>query len=146
LANDLGVSPLSVLNVAATSEAGGVISDLGGGNYRYDPPPGPDAPDSFTYTLQAGDGSRAVGTVRVRIAPPPLPAWDGSPIQTLPTGQMRLHFTGTPGDRYRIEAAPDLSGPWVKIATFIVGPSGEIQYIDTPPLGLTARFYRAVRE
>jgi hypothetical protein len=146
LANDLGDSPLSVLNVAATSEAGGSITDLGGGNYRYDPPPGPGAPDSFTYTLQAGDGSRAVGTVRLRIAPPPLPAWDGSLIQTLPTGQMRLHFRGTPGDRYRIEAAPDLSGPWVKIATFIVGPSGEIQYIDTPPLGLTARFYRAVRE
>ncbi|HEY9173249.1 MAG TPA: Ig-like domain-containing protein, partial [Verrucomicrobiae bacterium] len=69
--NDLGLNPLNVIAVASTSIGGGTITDLGGGQYRYDPPAGPDAPDGFTYTVQAADGSSAVGAVRVAPAPPP---------------------------------------------------------------------------
>lgn len=145
LVNDLGVAPLAVVNVATSSDNGGTITDLGGGQYRYTPPAGPDQPDRFTYTLQAADSTTAVGTVRVVLAPAPLPPPDGSPVQVLPEDQVRIRYEDLPpGQTCRLEAAQDPEGPWVQLATFIVRPDGVVEYIEMPPLDADARFYRVV--
>ncbi len=143
--NDLGLTPLNVIAVASASTGGGTITDLGGGQYRYDPPAGPDAPDSFIYTLQAADSSSAIGEVRVVPAPPPLPPSNGAPVQVLPLDQVRVRFEGLPpGRTFRIEVASDLAGPWSHLATFIVGPDGVVEYVETPPPSASERFYRVV--
>jgi len=145
LVNDLGVAPLAVVNVATSSDNGGTITDLGGGQYRYTPPAGPDQPDRFTYTLQAADSTTAEGTVRVLLAPAPLPPPDGSAVQVLPEDQVRIRFEDLPpGQTFRLEAAQDPEGPWVQLATFIVRPDGVVEYIEMPPLDANARFYRVV--
>lgn len=145
LVNDLGVAPLAVVNVATSSDNGGTIADLGSGQYRYTPPAGPDQPDRFTYTLQAANSTTAVGTVRVGLAPAPLPPPDGSPVQVLPEDQVRISFGNLPpGETFRLEAAQTPEGPWVQLATFIVQANGVVEYIEMPPLNTEARFYRVV--
>jgi hypothetical protein len=148
LTNDLGAAPLTLSGVAATSAGGGTITDLGGGNYQYNPPLfNPDAPDQFTYQLQAADSTSAAGTARVAIQLAPVPPPNNSPVQLLPYGQLRLHFSQLdPGQTYRLEAASQLAGPWFRVASFLIGPSGVIEYIDTPPPSLSDRYYRTVKE
>ncbi|MBE7501475.1 MAG: cadherin-like domain-containing protein [Verrucomicrobiales bacterium] len=140
--NDVGAAPLSVSSIAPTSTAGGAIADLGDGWYRYTPPPGPDGPDTFTYTVSAGDGSSNTGTVRVRVEEEPPPSGNQLPIQLLPSGEVQVRFVGIPGRTYQIEAAPTVNGPWTFLATRVAGPTGIIEYTETPPSG-EARFYRA---
>jgi hypothetical protein len=131
-----------VSSIAPTSTAAGAIADLGDGWYRYTPPPGPDGPDTFTYTVSAGDGSSDTGTVRVQVEEEPPPSGNQLPIQLLPSGEIQVRFVGIPGRTYQIEAAPTVNGPWNFLATRVAGPTGIIEYSETPPSG-EARFYRA---
>lgn len=142
LRNDLGQAPLTLQSITSWSEAGGVITDLSDGWYRYDPPVGPDTPDSFTYTLRAGDGTTATGTVRVLVEAEPPPQ-NQLPIQMLPGGEVRVRFVGIPGRTYRVQAAPAVNGPWATVATRVAGPTGLVEYQETPPPG-AARFYRMI--
>jgi hypothetical protein len=142
--NDQGSAPLTLQSVAASSASGGMIADLGGGWYRYTPPVGPDASDSFTYVVaQAADGSTDTGTVRVLIEAEPPPPQNQLPIQMLPGGQVLVRFVGIPGRTYRIQVAADLNGPWTTADTRLAGPTGLVEYQETPPSGST-RFYRMV--
>ncbi len=142
--NDQGSAPLSLVSVAATSTGGGTLTDLGGDWYRYTPPAGPDAPDTFTYEVRAGDGSTATGTVHVLIEAEPPPADNQLPIQLLPGGEVRVRFVGIPGRTYHIEVAPAVEGPWTRVADVVAGPTGLVQYQETPPPG-GSRFYRMVQ-
>jgi hypothetical protein len=142
--NDQGAPPLSLVSVAATSAGGGVIfGPFGGGWYRYTPPAGPDAPDTFTYVVRAGDGSTDTGTVRVLIEAEPPPAANLLSILLLPNGQVRVLFVGIPGRTYHIELASAVEGPWTRVATVVAGPTGLVEYQETPPPG-GSRFYRMV--
>ena len=142
-ANDLGAAPLTVTSMAGTA-AGGTIVVLGGNRYRYEPPAGPDVPDSFTYVVQSADGSSATATVRVHLATPPRPPSNAAPVQALPGGEIRVRFAGTPGKTYQIEVGPTPSGPWFVLATVTVDASGTVEYIDAPPPALVTRFYRTL--
>ncbi len=142
--NDLGATPLTLQSVAAASAGGGAITGPDGdGWYRYTPPAGPDAPDSFTYVVRAGDGSTDTGTVRVVIEAEPPPPDNQLPIQMLPGGEVRVRFVGIPGRTYQIQAAPAVNGPWTTVATRVAGPTGLVEYQETPPPG-PDRFYRMV--
>ena len=142
LRNDLGDAPLAVIALDTTSAGGGTLTDLGEGWYRYTPPTGPEAADHFTYTLQAGDGTTAIGTVRVLVAAEPPPSENQLPVQLLPDGQVRVRFVGIPGRTYQIEVASAVEGPWTHVATAVAGPTGLFEYQETPPAG-ASRFYRA---
>jgi hypothetical protein len=142
--NDQGAPPLSLVSVAGTSTGGGVIfGPFSGGWYRYTPPAGPDAPDTFTYVVRAGDGSTDTGTVRVLIRTEPPPAANLLSVQLLPNGQVRVRFVGIPGRTYHIEVASAVEGPWTRVATVVASVTGLVEYQETPPPG-GSRFYRMV--
>jgi len=55
-----------------------------------------------------------------------------------------LRFTGAPAITYRLQRAPNVTGPWSDIATNTAPASGRIEYHEaTPPPG--AAFYRTVQ-
>src|SRR6185503_14133297 len=56
LSNDTG-DATAVSTMSATSAQGGQIAHLGGGQFTYNPPPGFEGPDTFTYTITNGFGS-----------------------------------------------------------------------------------------
>jgi hypothetical protein len=142
--NDHGTPPLSLDSVAGTSMGGGtIIGPDADGWYRYTPPAGPDAPDNFTYVVRAGDGSTDTGTVRVLIEAEPPTSENQLPIQLLPGGEVRVRFVGIPGRTYHIEVASAVEGPWTRVATVVAGPTGLVEYQETPPPG-GSRFYRMV--
>jgi len=142
--NDHGMPPLSLDSVAGTSMGGGTITGPDAdGWYRYTPPAGPDAPDNFTYVVRAGDGSTDTGTVRVLIEAEPPTSENQLPIQLLPGGEVRVRFVGIPGRTYHIEVASAVEGPWTRVATVVAGPTGLVEYQETPPPG-GSRFYRMV--
>ncbi|MBK9140276.1 MAG: hypothetical protein IPM17_16175 [Verrucomicrobia bacterium] len=142
LRNDLGQAPLTLQSIATAGEEDGVITDLGGGWYHYAPPAGPDLPDRFSYVVRADDGSTSTGTVRVLVEAEPPPQ-NQLPIQLLPGGEVRVRFVGIPGRTYQIQAAPAVNGPWTTLATRVAGPTGLVEYQETPPPG-PDRFYRMV--
>lgn len=74
---------------------------------------------------------------------PAAPARFGQVRRDVQTG-VELRGTGTPGVTYRIEAAPDPSGPWTPLGSVVPAePDGAFVFTDadTAP---SRRFYRAV--
>ena len=55
--------PLGVSGFDATTALGGTVTLLGGGAYRYDPPPDYAGDDTFTYTITDGQGNFATATI-----------------------------------------------------------------------------------
>ncbi len=142
--NDQGNAPLRLVSLSNTSSGGGSLTGPDAdGWYRYTPPAGPDVPDTFTYMVGAADGSTATGTVRVLIEAEPPPTDNQLPIQLLPGGEVRVRFVGIPGRPYHIEVAPAVEGPWTRVADVVAGPTGLVEYQETPPPG-ASRFYRMV--
>jgi acetyl esterase/lipase len=82
---------------------------------------------------QAATASNCV-TINYQQSLPPLS------VESLTNG-VRLRFGGNPAQRFTIERAPALVGPWTTIATRIAPASAVLQYDDTnrPPVGA---FYR----
>ena len=72
LANDVdvdGVGPaLTVTATNKTSVNGGNVSILANGNFTYNPPPGFEGTDTFTYTLNDGEGFTDTGTVSLNVS------------------------------------------------------------------------------
>ena len=111
---------------------------------------GPDSGPDLAGGLAVGpNGSVAVtGTSQSR--PFSFPAYDYSTVlyQELPSplfislidAGALLRFTGKPGDRYYLQRAFAITGPWDTIVTATAPANGAIEHIDAP---LTAmRFYR----
>jgi len=76
----------------------------------------------------------------------PVPAYIGNqlpPVQLLPGGEVHVSFVGIPGRTYHIEVAPTVLGPWTRVATVVAGPTGLVEYQETPP-PVDSRFYRMV--
>jgi hypothetical protein len=63
-------------------------------------------------------------------------------ISRLPGGGARLHFMGTSGDVWRIQASTDVK-TWQTIGSAAVLPNGTFDFDDTTT-GLRQRFYRCV--
>ncbi len=71
LANDNdpdGTTPvLTIASFDATSVNGGTVSVAGDGSFTYDPPPGYEGTDSYTYTIQDSDGKQDPAIVFINI-------------------------------------------------------------------------------
>ncbi|MEX0760536.1 MAG: tandem-95 repeat protein, partial [Tistlia sp.] len=97
LANDSDVDgdPLSVSDFDAVSAGGGTVEVAADGSFTYKPADGFSGEDSFTYTLDDGQGGTAIGTVTLTVAAPSGPtAPEGAIVGT--AGDDVL--TGTAGD------------------------------------------------
>lgn len=82
------------------------------------------------------DNSRDFLTVVYREALSPIAA------ELVSAGGILLGFTGIPGQRYAIQRAPTISGPWTTIGSPTAPPSGVINYTDTTNSPFSATFYR----
>ncbi len=58
---------LTLIDIDTASLAGGTITDLGSGNYRYSPPDNFSGSDSFTYTISDGEATDSA-TVTIDVA------------------------------------------------------------------------------
>ncbi|HEX8144754.1 MAG TPA: Ig-like domain-containing protein [Pyrinomonadaceae bacterium] len=71
LANDVdpdGSGPSLTATSGATSAQGGNVSMGPGGGFTYNPPRGFEGNDSFTYTLNDGEGNTKTGTVTITVS------------------------------------------------------------------------------
>lgn len=145
LANDLDPDgdPLSLTGVSSLGTGGGEIT-LRGSWVFYVPPPGPDLPDSFTYTVSDG-GRTAVGQVMVLIAGPDTRPSKNTVRIRIVEGVAIVTFAGIPGRTYQIQATPTLEpAEWVTLGSQAADPTGLIIFTD-PEFGLhPSRFYRTV--
>lgn len=57
---------------------------------------------------------------------------------------VRLELAGPTGERWRIERAPSVNGPWTEVTSVALNAAGTVPVEDAAPLASTA-FYRAVR-
>jgi hypothetical protein len=143
LANDTDPDgdPLTVISVTATSTNGGSVV-LGGGKVTYTPLPAFVGTDRFSYTISDGRGGTATAAVEVLVVSGSLPSLNQVSLIPTPNGFL-IRFAGIPGDTYRIQRAPSVTGPWTTITTQTAPLHGIIQYEDVnPPLG--TGFYRTV--
>ncbi len=65
-------------------------------------------------------------------------------VTLLGNGSYQIRSDGIPGNTYRIEYTDTLANPsWHGIATNAADDFGVVQCTDSPPQGLTARYYRS---
>lgn len=144
LANDSDPDgdPLVLASVTATSARGGTVG-LKTDQVTYTPPAGFEDADTFTYTIQDGFGGSATGTVTVTVT---APVQDQiiTKIEKLAGGTVRIHFTGTPGRTYRIEATDSLRLPnWTSLRSVVADASGAFTLDDADTATRFSRFYRS---
>lgn len=127
---------------------GGGLLQLQEGWLLYVPPPqGGD--DQWPWWVEDAAGNRASGTVLVvEGEPPPAPAANQlTPPRPLPGGRWLLRFLGLPGRSYRLEFAPEPTGPWMPVpgvpSPWVAPPDGLLEAVDDGR-GSAARFYRMV--
>jgi hypothetical protein len=71
LANDAdpdGVGPALTASAGSTSTQGGNVSVNSNGGFTYNPPAGFEGNDTFTYTLNDGEGNTTTGTVTIAVS------------------------------------------------------------------------------
>lgn len=144
LANDTEDSghPLQLVSVSPFSSLGGSVRLVWPWVY-YVPPAGPDAPDSFTYTVSDAFGGSATADVSILIASPAQPpAQTIVGIETPPNGHRLIRFTGVPGLIYHIEASTDLTS-WIRLGETEASALGEFLWDDADAARFSVRFYRS---
>ena len=148
---------LSVVNISATSPAGGsAVLDNADGSFTFSPPPGVTGPVTFTYQVQdngcPGIATSAAATVTVTVSGPTIWFVDdsvaggngtlGAPFQTLAQadaaiGAATAHrifvYTGTYGT-----GLAQASGEWLVGQGVATGGFDTVMGI-TPPAGTMAR-------
>ena len=67
ISNDLG-DQISVTAISASSTNSGNVSSVAGNHFRYNPPPGFEGTDTFTYTIDNGFSQPAMGTVSIDVS------------------------------------------------------------------------------
>jgi subtilisin-like proprotein convertase family protein len=141
-ASDADEDTLSI-SVTNTSANGGAIT-ISGNWIFYTPPIGFTNADSFTYTLSDGHGGSVVGNVIVALKV------DNEPGQNLiatlqGNGTFLIQGSGIPARIYHLQYSDSLTPPnWQALgnATVAADATGAFSYVDTPPIGTTARYYR----
>jgi hypothetical protein len=130
---------LTVSAVIPASARGGTVA-FSGSAITYTPPRDYAGKDSFTYTLDNGQGNTATGAVVVTVTPPPR----CSPvtINRRSDGNLILSSLGYPGSNYALEWTPSLTAPisWYRLGTQAADATGLLQFVSVP-LG-DAGFYR----
>ena len=139
--SDADGDPLTVISVTANSTNGGSVV-LGGGKVTYTPLPSFAGTDRFSYTISDGRGGFATADVEVLVVSGNLPSLSQVSLIPTPNGFL-IRFAGIPGETYRIQRAPSITGAWTTITTQTAPLHGIIQYEDVnPPPG--SGFYRTV--
>lgn len=144
---DLDGDSLTVTSVSISGQNGTL--SLVSGMVTYTPPAGFVGNKIFTYTVADALGGTAVGTVMVTIG-----AGGAAPLNiisgpTIDGSDFVVRFAGIPGLTYTIEAAPDPTGPWSKVAN-VAAPTtnqglgiGIFEFRE--PIGTnTTRFYHTI--
>lgn len=141
LANDTDGDndPISFTGVSPLSTNGGSVT-VSNTFVIYQPMPGYEGPDQFTYTINDGRGGTATGTVNVLVTAEPVPPLNQLSPPALVGGVVNLRFAGIPGRSYLLYRSPDLSN-WTVISTNTAPPYGLLDLTDTNPLPGSA-FYR----
>ena len=144
LANDVALNgALSITGVSSTSAEGGIV-ELAGGQVSYTPAGNP-AEDRFTYTVVDGDGHTATGAVIVRTGTnPTFPLPVVLKIVATPEAHLLSAF-GAPGQSYRLQYSPAVTGPWTDFADNVIGGDGHSENAGLPG-AIGTIFYRAVSE
>jgi len=144
LANDTDPdgNSLNITGTSATSTNGGTVS-LAPPSITYTPVSGYTGLDLFTYTVSDGFGASSTGRVFVNVVEGQVPTANHITIGSHTGGGYALNFRGTPGTTYRIQRAPNVTGPWSDIATQTASPTGIISTVDSTPLAGQA-FYRVI--
>jgi len=129
------VDPTSAQGGSVRTDEGWVI---------YTPPPGVTNQDSFGYTVGDGRGGFSAGTATVVVAHSAGPSVNLT-WADLTNGQVRVSGSGIPHRPYVIEFTESLSPPlWQLLGTVETDAFGVLEYVDQPPAGAPARFYRTV--
>jgi probable HAF family extracellular repeat protein len=63
-------------------------------------------------------------------------------ITALGKGNVLVSGVGTPFRTYAVQAAQDVRGPFVQIATIVATSDGTLQHVDADATNFTRRFYR----
>jgi hypothetical protein len=130
---------LSAINPASLQ--GGVVTTNAGWVF-YTPPAGLTNQDSFGYTVGDGRGGFSLGTASI-ITATNLAASLNVAWVSLPGGQVRVRGDGIPLVSYSLEFAENLTNPvWQFLGTVTADVYGLFEYLDNPPAGTPARFYR----
>lgn len=141
-------SVLSLVSVQTATPDGAIVAvDPAGQWITYQPPAGPDAAGSFTYTIGDQNGNRATGIVTVDlVSGPPTPSLVFVGIEPGATGGVRLRLTGVPFVTYQIQARDTLDGgaPWNDIGLATADAAGEFEFTDPDGPTSAARYYRAM--
>lgn len=142
LGTDPDGDPLTLDSVDSVSAQGGSVTLIEGW-VAYDPPSaGLTNSDSFNYTVSDGKGGIVAGVVTV-IPVPNLAASLNLSWDPVTGGSMRLRGSGIPSRVYQIEYSESLSPPvWHALGSLTADAAGLFEYVDTPPEGSPARFYR----
>jgi autotransporter-associated beta strand protein len=151
LANDLvgdGVGPLVITGLTSNSIENGSVS-FDGSTVTYTAAMGYGGADSFTYTVSDGTDS-AIGLVTVTPSETSTGAaatGDPAGLLTLPNGDYRITFTGTPGISYQLQWSEDLGATpvvWQVLGSVVADAQGQI--ILDHPAPPPRVYYRAALE
>ena len=141
---DADGDPVAFNAVSATSPAGGTLTTLGAW-IHYLPPVGFTNADMFTYTITDGRGGSATGTVSVQIKDS-ASVTENVRIDPLGDGSYRVRFFGLPGSDYFVQFSDTLNPPaWTTLQTITTDARGYGELTNTPPLGVTTRYFRTAR-
>lgn len=128
------VAVLSAQGAAVTTDQGWVM---------YLPPAGLTNDDSFDYIVGDGRGGFSTGTVTITVVTNMEPSLNLTWLNQ-DEGSVCIAGDGIPGRNYTIEFTESLSEPdWQPLSTLQTDEFGRFDYVDWPPAGSPARFYRA---
>jgi len=143
-ATDADGDPLSLINVATNSVAGGSVAWSGVSIY-YLPPAGLTNADAFNYTISDGhcEGT-AVGTVLVDVRGGTNPASQVTIVQA-GNSSVQVIFDGMAGVLYRVQSTTSLNLPfWQDVTTLTADQYGTYVYTDWPATNGPVRYFRSV--
>jgi len=152
LGNDVDANgdALSITAVSGLTGQNAVVT-IDNGWVTYLPEPGNNNPDSFTYTVDDGNGNTSNGTVLVNVAGIDAGAATPNLIGAVMSGpDVILHFVGVPGRPYRVQYTSSLTPPvtwndFAPAAVVTANPAnGRFTHLDPSPP--PPRFYRAIEE
>lgn len=141
---DADYDPLAFAGFLPASAGGGTL-ERDGPWLIYSPPAGaaPDATDSFTYFVTDGAAPPVPATVHLlRFVPGAAGSSAALAVEfdPGPPALARLRFHGLPGRTYRVEAAAEVTGPWLDLGPVTAGPTGRMLFTEAGATG--PRFYR----
>ena len=139
--------PSPTINLTSGSLPAGVSYAAGMGNLAGTPTVFGTFP--LTFTASNGVGSNATQNFSLVVNPSAQDVKSGPRISGNPTSGFNVRFIGNPGTQYTVQFAPTLpplpaTPNWQTLTLQTADASGMFSVIDTPPAGITQRFYRAV--